>query len=607
MTGAIIFFPLYFLFLYAYIHPDWLYYAIVTARDEPFPVFLTGKAFFLSHCGSIGGISDYFSALVSQSYSLSWLGAAVTTLLSVGIYYALRRIIHAEKHHRHGMVVFFPALVSLCMMNRYELPIPLMTNSLIVLSCILLYGKCAARNRTLRLLTVPLFITGAILLAGRGAFLFWIVMVINVLRSERKTFLFLAEIGTSVLVVITIFIVAFNSNGGSMPLYYSFSTGRLRVYWFDWAFMASIAVGCAFPAMAGRLHALRGQASYQKFGIGEGIAIAITCLFACFFFSHNDWIRNHIRLESLTHRRQWNEILAFSKTMRRKDLDVTAVYDINCALYHTGKLASRMFEYPQSIDALLLPAALEKSPVSLGLRYAHFYFELGEVNVAQQKLYEIFETATENPLVLKSIAETHMVKNQIAAATLVYTRLAQDLVYGKYARTMLHNIEKNPAKGMDAGLKAIQGLRCVNDTVRNVLDVAEMCQELLRCDNHNKMAFEYLMALYLLAGDLESFSRNIDRAKDFGYVFLPRHWSEALALYIDLVKSDDRNLRELAGEESMRQCANFKKSFIGVHQDWDVGNIRESSADSPDAKRLRPVFGSTYLYYFFFQQSGLIG
>jgi hypothetical protein len=111
------------------------------------------------------------------------------------------------------------------------------------------------------------------------------------------------------------------------------------------------------------------------------------------------------------------------------------------------------------------------------------------------------------------------------------------------------------------------------------------------------MAFEYLMALYLLAGDLESFSRNIDRAKDFGYVFLPRHWSEALALYIDLVKSDDRNLRELAGEESMRQCANFKKSFIGVHQDWDVGNIRESSADSPDAKRLRPVFGSTYLYF----------
>jgi hypothetical protein len=336
---------------------------------------------------------------------------------------------------------------------------------------------------------------------------------------------------------------------------------------------------------------------------GAGVAVAVLGL----FFSQSGWIRDHICLECLTHKKQWDDVLKFANKLPPKDLDLTAVYDVNSALYHTGKLASEMFCYPQSISALVLPVAFEKSPVPIGLRSALFYFELGEVNIAQQKLYEVFETSTEHPFVLNKIAETHLVKNQIAAARVVFSRLAQDPVYGKHAKALLQKLETDSARDVGDWPGNIRSFVPKNDSVRSAIDAVAICQELLVYDKRNKMAFEYLMALYLLAGDLESFAGNIDRAKDFGYSSLPRHWSEALALYIDLINSNDRHLMKLAGEGSVRQAARFKESFIGTHKDWDVRNLREYAADFHDSKRLRPAFGTTYFYYFFFQQSGLAG
>ena len=648
-TGNVILFSGYFLFLLLYIHPDFIYYAIVNTRDEPFPMFLTGKAFFLSQFGSIGGLSDYFSALLSQSYAISWLGSVVTALLSVGIYYTLRRSIHTGNRHGQGIMknpaasceassipmegesysrlltpkpasgnaqtlgfIFLPVLVSLCMMNRYELPIPLLVNSFLVLSCVLLYDRFASRFSTSRYWLFPLVCAGLFLMTGRGVLLFSVVTALRTLRtvassSGKKVFPALPELAITglILSIMICFLPAvFGKSAGPMPLYYSFTTGYLHIYWYDIAFLASIALYCMLPTVLKHPPlTLFGRALSQKHGSIAGIAIAVLCL----YFSHSDWIRNHMRLEYLTHKSQWNEVLKFAEKLPRKDLDVFTVYDVNCALYHTGRLASDMFRFPQSIPALVLPVAPEKSPVSIGLRSALFYFEMGEVNIAQQKLYEVFETSSEHPFVLNKIAETHLVKNQIAAARVVYSRLARDLVYGKHAKALLQKLETDSACDMGDWPRNIRSLVPKNDIVRSAIDAVAICQELLAYDKHNRMAFEYLMALYLLAGDLESFSKNIDRARDFGYAAIPRHWSEALALYIDFIKSGDQRLLELAGEGAIRQVAQFKESFIGTHKEWDLQRLPDYAADLGNLKRLRPAFGATYFYYFFFQQSGLAG
>jgi hypothetical protein len=607
-TCNAILFSGYFLFLLLYIHPDFIYYAIVNTRDEPFPAFLTGRAFFLSQFSRIGGLSDYFSALLSQSYAISWLGAAITSLLALGIYASLRRI----SRLKNSVFIFLPLLITLCMISRYEHPIPTLTNSIIVLALVLLYDLCTSKFRILRFWLFPVFFAGVFFIAGRGVVLFSLVTVVMIFQAKApkpggKGFSLLlvpALIGIALAATGAFFPAVFGKNNGPMPIYYTFSTGHFHVYWFDCAFITSIILYYALPAVFKRLlNKMPAFARSRKFSVGAGVAVAVLCL----YFSHSGWIRNHMHLEYLTHKNQWNDILDFAEKLRPKDFDVTTVYDVNSALYHTSRLGSDMFSYPQSVSALVLPVVPDKQPVPMALRRALFYFELGEVNLAQQKLYEVFETACEHPFVLDKIAETHLVKNQFAAAKVVYARLGRDLVYGKRATAMLESLEKRPASDAFDPLGRTRARCPENDTVRNAVDIVAICQELLAHDRHNRMAFEYLMALYLLAGDLESFAKNIDRARDFGYAALPKHWSEAIALYIDLIKSDDQRLLALAGDAAIRQAARFKESFLGLHKEWDLRHLQEYGADVRNSTRLRPAFGTTYFYYFFFQQSGMAG
>ena len=634
MARPIVFFCGYFLFLLLHIHPDRLYYAIVGARLEPFPVFLTGKAFFLQACRQPGGIGDYAAALLSQSYAISWLGAAVTTLLCLGIFLLLRPMVL----HKNSLAIFLPSLVSLWMVNRYELPIALLTNSLIALACAALFAWYVSKFRSTRLWLFPVFFVVVTLTIGRGVAVFFIITAPLVFQNvipksglKRFSRIFNLVPALGFLIVGYFIYKVFRASGPLLPIYYSYSAGHFHLYWFDCAFALSLALCRALPTIL-KYFPIKAPpqwffSSYYESAIG--LTIAITGL----YFSHNTWIRNHIYLENLTHKNQWNDILAFAGKLRPKDFDVITVYDVNSALFHTGKLSSEMFRWPQSIPALVLPGAFEKSPVSLGLRRAFFYFELGEVNMAQQKLYEVAETASEHPLVLSAIAETHIVKDQIAAAKLVYTRLEKDLVYRHYAKAMLRNLMADTAydvgtrlsdirshvtdlpradKSLYAGIIYAGGVynsatETKSDTVLGSVDIVALCQRQLAHNKHNSMAFEYLMALYLVSGDLESFSSNINRAKDAGYTALPCYWSEALALYIDLLKISDQRLTELAGTDALDREAHFKELFIGPNADWDLRKLPTYTADTQNQDRLRRVFGATYFYFFFFQHSGLAG
>ena len=431
--------------------------ALVLSR---FPVFLTGKAFFLQECLQPGGAGDYAAALLSQSYAISWLGAAVTTLLCLGIYLLLRRIVH----QKNSIAIFFPALVSLWMVNRYELPIALLTNSLIALACAALFAWCVSKFRSVRLWLFPVFFAAVVAITGRGIAAFSIMTAPLVFqdiipKSGLKRFprIFNVVPALGFLFMGYFIYKVFRASGLLLPIYYSYSAGHFHLYWFDCLFALSLALCRALPTIL-QAFSDQGAGAGCPFSSYYANAIGLTIATTGLFFSHSTWVRNHIYLENLTHRNQWNEILSFAGKLRPKDFDVITMYDVNSALFHTGKLSGEMFRWPQSARASALPGAFEKSPVSLGLRRAFFYFELGEVNMAQQKLYEVAETSSEHPLVLSAIAKTHIVKNQIAAAGLVFTRLETNLVYRHYAKAMLRNLMADTAYDIGKRLGTIRSL-----------------------------------------------------------------------------------------------------------------------------------------------------
>ena len=63
------------------------------------------------------------------------------------------------------------------------------------------------------------------------------------------------------------------------------------------------------------------------------------------------------------------------------------------------------------------------------------------------------------------------------------------------------------------------------------LELESLLLRLLKRNRHNRMAFEYLMAHYLLTDKLEKLVANLYRFGDFDYPQLPRHCQEALIIY----------------------------------------------------------------------------
>jgi hypothetical protein len=109
------------------------------------------------------------------------------------------------------------------------------------------------------------------------------------------------------------------------------------------------------------------------------------------------------------------------------------------------------------------------------------------------------------------------------------------------------------------------------------------------------MAFEYLMAHYLLTKQLGKFVGNLHRLDDFGYDSIPRHYQEAISLYIGITqKGIDLGGRGL-NTEIVNQYKQINK-IVADPNNSDLENLR---------RKLAPKFGRTYFFYFVFGVSGV--
>ena len=69
------------------------------------------------------------------------------------------------------------------------------------------------------------------------------------------------------------------------------------------------------------------------------------------------------------------------------------------------------------------------------------------------------------------------------------------------------------------------------DYGHSYFEIRAVLLDLLAKNRQNRMAFEYLMALYLLKGDMEAFIQNLNRLDDFNYPQIPRLYEEAILFY----------------------------------------------------------------------------
>lgn len=292
---------------------------------------------------------------------------------------------------------------------------------------------------------------------------------------------------------------------------------------------------------------------------------------------------------------QWRKLLA-AASARPVAYDL-ATYDINRALFDQGLLARSMFAVPQRPDSLLLTV---DTPYQLAarVRLADQYIDLGRLHLAEYVLHNTLVMGDNNPFLLSRLARVYLIDDRLPAARLYLTMLLDNLVWRRWARERLRQIEVDPSLNGDPEIQRLRSIRLTEDDLLFINRYADRPEQRawyidpevlagpLRCHPRHRMAFEYLVSYFLLAGRPNFAAAEMHRLRDFGETALPRAWAEGALVALDL-PGPRPDLSGLAIDEATsRRYGRFK----AVVAEYD-NDLRAA------LPRLEREFAGTYFLY----------
>jgi hypothetical protein len=339
------------------------------------------------------------------------------------------------------------------------------------------------------------------------------------------------------------------------------------------------------PALPGSVFFLYGRSPKVRYVTELLLVLAIAC--GTVYLVRNEKLKTRFKVDYYAYHKMWPELLTAAQ---RDPHDPFIAHAVNRALYHVGRLGHDMFSWPQHPDYLFLSADRFR------WRYWQIFdvfLDLGVVNMAENALAECLEGLGARPMVLQRLALINMVKGDLGSARIYLGALGKTLFHADWANDYLDRLETDPGLSGD---KYIQNLRSVcldRDCPMFSLYKEKTLVWLLETNSQNRMAFEYLMALYMLNKNLSKLVPNLERLQDFDYPELPAHYEEAALIYA-LPKGESP---AVSGYESNPQRRRQIEDFTRLLRRYG-GNKQAASAE------LSEKFRNTYFFYYMYASSG---
>jgi hypothetical protein len=357
-----------------------------------------------------------------------------------------------------------------------------------------------------------------------------------------------------------------------------------------------------------------GQSARSTFGFGSvalRVAVELLVLAAAVAAIHQFLRAPHrahrFAMVHFTHQRQWDQVLRAARQVPAASHDCFSRHLVNRALYHTGQLGHDLFSFSQDQAGLLLLTSSVPHGAPKFWMLAETAWELGDVNVAEQWTFERLEAVGESSSALEMLAMVCLAKDRPdhvngsagrEAARVVLNRMTKNVIQGRRAKTLLGLLDEVSPAG-DAWLEDIdrvRALRCTADRVYQTDSEEAMLQGLLQANPRNQMAFEYLMACYLITQRTDKLVANFHRLDDFGCREIPRHYEEAILIH----SNQTARPVELHGRTIRPETIQRFQAFIDRVRPLQNQPRRALGALAGD-------FGDSYFYYYAFGVSGTGG
>lgn len=590
-----------------------LYGGIWLAMDLPFmeycfgAPFRPGMSFYRLFSGYVGGPIQYAANLFTQTYHRQWIGVLALTALALASWAVIRGVLRNFGRGSWNRAALAFSLLMLALAGRfvavtYLLPVVAGTAAAWLYSAV----RTAAGN--------PRGSTGPVYVRTQRSrwrerifivlFLFAAVFLHYGLASGFLYFSGLCALFELLIATRPLMALAWLAVGAATPVgvSYLFFEPDLWARYCRWiampeyepltsillvAFYAYVPVAAIACFVAGRVErAPRFKPLTERSARIAGFG-AVTLLAAGIFvlrLHRSEWVDADFLVAS---GRPEQALMILRDLPDNSDL---VRFVTMHALAHTGRLPWEMFCYPQthSSDALLLRDSKWDLFPRITDRRSDLYLDLGRVNEAERWAHEGLAVLGEMPGILERLAVTNILSGRPDAARIYLRALEQVPFQSARARGYLDRLERDPALGDDPQIRRIRPLMLRSDYVGN-WSTEQIFLQSLQANPSNRMAFEYLLAHYLLNRDMKGFGQLAARFRDF-YPVLPTHVEEALLVYRHVNGELPPGLENYSISSGLQERFGAFLDVLGRHPDDTQGCWNALSVE----------FGSTYWFFDFF-------
>jgi len=583
------------------IDPPVIYHGFGVYTD--WPVFKVGGAFLRDCLAECGGPLRYVTGFLSQWFYYRWLGALVITATAAGLYAMVRLAVRSwGSLFSHGLGLA-AALALLVCANQYD-PVLGTGLAIVVVAAVTLALRVSDRLGDYRVLRFAVLFAVAYYLVGAPSLIMALAAVLREAFDRRAVSAVLhATAAVAVAYFLGGYLCVFEARDiwlAGTPFH---PDGRSTWTPTSLTILSTVYGGLVVVVAVAARAVPRPQATGIPPGpttrgwtarlgrwigwVGPPAALLIYAGILATTLSNIRWV---LSIHRYQRQRDWINVLTEAVRFHRAGFyDPAANFDVDLALYHTGRLGYDLFRFPQNADALTLLAVQGLRSQIVYSRVARWCYELGDLNSAEHWAGELLEAQDDCPAYLDLLGRTHTAKGQAAAARVYFTVLSRDPVRGQTGRQLLQALQRDPDTAGEPDIARARALRRRIDKPMENSSVDQYLLDLLEDHPDNRMAFEYLMAYYLLQRQPENVVAQFHRLRPLGYTELPRLYAEAALVY----SSQTRQPVNLYGYSIEADVvARFRKittAFRAMRYDRARG-----------MQTLAPEFGDSYFYYAMF-------
>ncbi len=536
--------------------------------QEQYQMFLFDTGYFLERIVLPGGLADYISEFLVQFYYMPVLGGAIIALLLMGIQAAVWGLMkqYGARHDFPGYLLsFLPSIALWCAMGDQNV----LLSFVVALFGALVIGWIHNRFHN-RLVKVVFELVSTALVywfLGPVVFLYAALMIGDTLKNAKQKGNVFSGIGYSaVILILTIAWILLTTQTLRYPLYRIFA--GLNYYRYPGAISPLPFVVMVWAVVIPFLGMIPcRQKSLQKLQQSKVVMVLsyVLVIVASWFgikASFDEMTYELIDYDFLVRTEQWDKII--EKAEKKPATTPLSVSCVNLALSQKGMLADRLFEFYQNGGEGLFPTFTRDmiSPVST----AEIFFRLGMVNDAERYMFEAQEAIPnyrKSARLTRRIIECEIINGNYQVAAKLLRRLQKTLFYGNWANQMMallgneKAINRHPVYG-----KLRKYREKKQDFLFSDREMDQMLGLLFLNDNHNKMAYEYLMCYELLQRDMGKFMQYYPLGRFVGYDHIPRTFQEILIGNWMKTHSDPRTIPYSVDAQNVNNTLNFIQFYM---------------------------------------------